>query len=125
MGIFNSIKEKRANEKQRKENERQEKLMSDAYRYIKNENVRCDSDADYEAIKLIADSFAKNVSIDSTSSIWNGDQSGTMDNNAISDVDANMYYFCKAIIHQNFMIMRKIDALSLKLDKIEKDSKLL
>jgi len=121
MGIFNSIKEKMEKNSQEKERNRQEKLIFDAYEYIKNEKVRCDSDADYETIKLIADSFKKNASIDVSSSIWEGgDYIYSVDNDAIVDMDANMYRFCKAIIYQNFMLMRKIDDLSVRLDKIEK-----
>ena len=120
MGIFNSIKEKREKEKQEKERNRQEKLIIDAHDYIEKEKIRCDSDMDFETIKLIVDSFTKNVSIDSTSSIWIDGDHGSMDNDAIGDADANMYHFCKAIIYQNFMLMRKIDDLSVRLDKIEK-----
>lgn len=61
MGIFNSIKEKMEKNSQEKERNRQEKLIFDAYEYIKNEKVRCDSDADYETIKLIADSLKKTL----------------------------------------------------------------
>lgn len=39
---------------------------------------------------------------------------------AISSLDANVYNLCKAIINQNFMLMRKVDELSDKVDELER-----
>lgn len=39
---------------------------------------------------------------------------------AISSLDANIYNLCKAIINQNFMLMRKVDELSDKVAYLEK-----
>ena len=124
--VFNTIsnmKDKMENEKQEKEVARQHKRESDARDYIENERIRCDSDMDFETIKLIVDAFSKNDNISSSSNINIYDSYASMDNDAIITTDANMFHFCKAIIYQNFMLMRKIDFLSSRIDKIENNIK--
>lgn len=124
--VFKSIsnmKDKMENEKQEKEVARQQKRESDARDYIESEGIKCDSDLDFETIKLIVDAFSKNDNISSSSNINIYDSYASMDNDAITTTDANMFHFCKAIIYQNFMLMRKLDFLSSRIDKIEKNIK--
>jgi len=111
---------KREAERQEKERARQEKRKNDALNYIENERVKCDSEIDFETMKFVVDSFTDREKIAGYSSISIDGNSGNLDNDAAQYVDANMYRFCKAIISQNFMLMRKIDALSEKIEAIEK-----
>jgi hypothetical protein len=120
LNSISDMKEKKENKKQEKEVKRQLKRETDALDYIEREGIRCDSDIDFETIKLIVDAFEKNDEISNYSSISISESSASMENDAIETTDANMYHFCKAIIYQNFMLMRKIDTLSSRLDKIEK-----
>jgi hypothetical protein len=127
MGFFKGVSdrisnwnEQREKERQERERTRQEKRENDSRNYIESEGIRCDSGMDFETLKLIVDSFTDRDVIASSSSISIDKSYSYMENDAIQVAEANMYHFCKAIISQNFMLMRKIDALSERLEEIEK-----
>lgn len=127
MGIFKGVSNAISNinnqrEKVRLEREciKQEKRENDAQNYREREGIRCDSDMDSETLRLVVDSFTNRYPIAINSSISIGESCGTTENDAIVVADANMFHCCNAIISQNFMLMRKIDALSERLEEIEK-----
>jgi hypothetical protein len=127
MDVFKIVTEGISNRSKRKEKERQERECikqenreKDAQNYIEREGIRCDSDMDSETLRLVVDSITEKKEIDINSSISISEGYSYMENSAIKVADANMYQCCKAIIAQNSMLMRKIDALSERLEEIEK-----
>ena len=122
MGIFNvmsDIKKQREKEKQERIIANQNLKEKAAQNYIAREGIRCDSGMDFEAMKLIVDSFEERKSISSSSTITISEYYNYMDNDAVQASEENMYQFSKAIISQNFMLMRKLDDLSKRLEAIE------
>ena len=122
MGIFNvmsDIKKQREKEKQERIIANQNLKEKAAQNYIAREGIRCDSGMDIEAMKLIVDAFEERNSISSSSTITISEYYNYMDNDAVQASEENMYQFSKAIISLNFMLMRKIDDLSKKLEAIE------
>lgn len=122
MGIFDGISnwnKQREKVKQERVIARQIEREKEAQNYIAKEGIRCDSGMDFETMKLIVDSFTDRGDISSSSNISISENYSYMDNDAVQVADANMYQFCKAIISQNFMLMRKIDDLSKRLEAIE------
>lgn len=122
MGIFDGISnwnKQREKVKQERVIARQIEREKEAQNYIAREGIRCDSGMDFETMKLIVDSFTDRGDISSSSNISISENYSYMDNDAVQVADANMYQFCKAIISQNFMLMRKIDDLSKRLEAIE------
>ena len=122
MGIFNvmsDIKKQREKEKQERIIANQNLKEKAAQNYIAREGIRCDSGMDFEAMKLIVDAFEERNSISSSSTITISEYYNYMDNEAVQASEENMYQFSKAIISLNFMLMRKIDDLSKKLEAIE------
>ena len=71
--------------------------------YFESENVKSDCYEDEKALDMLHDAL-ENDNLDTE------DADNLVD--AISTLDANVYNLCKAMIYQNFMLMRKVDSLS-------------
>ena len=71
--------------------------------YFESENVKSDCYEDEKALDMLHDAL-ENDNLDTE------DADNLVD--AISSLDANVYNLCKAMIYQNFMLMRKVDSLS-------------
>ena len=81
-----------------------------ALRYFRNEDIICSSETDKDTISFLYDTLTE-------------DNNDTEDEDnmkdAISTLDTNVYRLCESIIYQNFMLMRKVDALSKKIKLLE------
>ena len=71
--------------------------------YFESENVKSDCYEDEKALDMLHDAL-ENDNLDTE------DADNLVD--AISSLDANVYNLCKAMIYQNFMLVRKVDSLS-------------
>lgn len=90
----------------------QEDKYNDALNYFRKQQVKCSSPADYKAIIRLHEALqSKNYDTSDDTSL----------KEAISSLDANIYHLCRSIIYQNFMLMRKVDELSAKVDRLERN----
>ena len=84
--------------------------FDDALDYFSGEEIKCFSATDRKTIETLY-STLKEDNYDTY------DDSNLRD--AISSLDANTYNLCKALIYQNFMLMRKVDSLSRRIENLE------
>ena len=81
-----------------------------AFDYFDTEEIRCDSETDRDTITFIYKSLK----------VKNGDTSDASDmKEGLRTLDNNVYHFARAVFYQNFMLMRKIDALSDRIRALE------
>lgn len=80
-----------------------------AFDYFVNEKIVCSSYVDEETIELIYKALKEDNydTVNDTNLV-----------DAISSLDANIYHLCRALVFQNFMLMRKVDKLSKRIDEI-------
>ena len=104
MGLF-SRKSSKTSEK------KEDNRLQEALDYFSNEMVRCESTADEKIIKRLYRELTEQLDEETS------DEDDLVD--AITLVDRHTYYLCKALIRQNFMLMRKVDRLSDKIDHLE------
>ena len=123
MGIFSNLFFSLSQQDQSQpESKNEDTLESDAFDFFDEEEIRCASSVDRDTIKFIYKSLYNN----------NRDTSNGIDmRDGLQTLDNNVYYFAKSLFYQNFMLMRKvdrltdkIDALEIKLDKYKKDTPL-
>ena len=108
MGLFS--RGRNANQGTRTEEKQNPSSFDKAMDYFDDQQIRCESLADQKAIEKLYKAL-KEDNYDTTD-----------DDNlvgAISSRDANIYNLCKAIINQNFMLMRKVDMLAAKVERLE------
>lgn len=86
--------------------------FDDAMDYFSGEAIQCFSNSDKATIELLYE-YLKEDNYDTS------DDSNLRD--AISSLDANIYNLFKAVIYQNFMLMRKVDQLSRRIDDLERN----
>ena len=83
-----------------------------AFEYFPDEGIKCESETDEDTIiymyKELKDA-ERNTSCE--------------DNmiDAVGSLDRHVYRLCMSIMYQNFMLMRKIDQLSERIEKLEKE----
>ena len=95
-------------------NSQEQTTQEKAFDYFDTEKIRCDSQTDIDTITFIYKSLKTK----------NGDTSDASDmRDGLQTLDNNVYHFARAIFYQNFMLMRKIDALADKVDQLEKELK--
>lgn len=81
-----------------------------AFDYFDTEEIRCDFETDKDTVTFIYKSLK----------VKNGDTSDAMDmKEGLQTLDNNVYHFARAVFYQNFMLMRKIDALSDRIRVLE------
>ena len=81
-----------------------------AFDYFDGEAIRCASSVDRSTVELIYKSLKVN----------NYDTSSESDmRDGLQTLDNNVYHFAQALIYQNFMLMRKVDNLSERLQAME------
>ena len=81
-----------------------------AFDYFDTEEIHCDSETDRDTITFIYKSLK----------VKNGDTSDASDmKEGLRTLDNNVYHFARAVFYQNFMLMRKIDALSDRIRALE------
>lgn len=103
MGLFSRHQSKSA------EQNNQRSTEDKAFDYFDDQFIQTMSSSDIATIKRLYKALKEDNYDTSDDSNLVG---------AISSLDANIYNLSKAIIYQNFMLMRKIDALSRKIDSI-------
>jgi hypothetical protein len=111
MGLFG----RNRNNQNQQSSQRSENIRTkfdDAMDYFSGEQIQCLSSTDRETVERLY-STLKEDNYDTS------DDSNLRD--AISSLDANIYNLCKALIYQNFMLMRKVDELSRRIDDLERD----
>lgn len=114
MGFLKNIFGSATNQRNNEENRHK---RSGFEKYEKQEGVCCDSDKDREALDYIYDAFHKK-NIDLDRSKWEGDIDQIYEN--LANHDVNLYRLTQALLYQNFMLMRKIDALDVNLTEVKK-----
>jgi len=89
-----------------------EELLNKTLEYFRDEKIRYECPADYKAVAYIYEALTEqNENTSDASDMRDGLQ--TLDN--------NLYYFIRALVSQNFMLMRKIDSLSDKVDQLQSE----
>lgn len=101
MGLFSKIFVK-SSLSNSSEQEKKERLFQ-------SERIRCDSNLDKDTLEMIYAALHE-------------ENSDTYDDfnmkDAVYTLDVNLYRLCKAIIYQNFMLQRKVEVLSDKIDRL-------
>lgn len=122
-GIVKRISDKK-NElrirKPEKENGIEEEWEEGARLRGETEGIRCDTRQDLAAVNQIIQACTANQRIPASANVSLGELSGYLDNEALVAVDTNVASLGQAIIAQNFMLMRKIEALGERLAELEK-----
>lgn len=128
MGLFSSKAEREAKAKAKAE-AREVAINASAIKLAENKGIEYSND-DLYALRCIVESFENNNDINvSSSSVSLDDSNGNSCSNnignitydvlsEIQDLDSNNYRFFKAIIEQNYMTMRKVDALKDLLEQL-------
>ena len=111
MGIFSNLFSSSSQQPQsQEEQEEVDTLESKAFEYFDEEEIRCCSSVDRDTIKFIYKSLYNN----------NRDTSNGIDmRDGLQTLDNNVYFFAKSLFYQNFMLMRKVDRLTDKIDVLE------
>lgn len=120
MGLFKS-KEQRLQEKRAREQKEAEARLTAAKNYAREERISVDDSLDIYALQLVYDALQRNSDVDTSHSTLNDENelfSALADE--LNTVDCNLYRFLKAVIYQNFMLMRKIDKLDKRIEDLEK-----
>lgn len=123
MGIFTNLNPWSArNIQKRQERDRleEEQRREEIKELIKKEGITCDADIDFEAMDQVLSSYMEDFYVPYNSTLTIGERSGSLDNDGIRALNNNMVQLCKRIIQQNFMLMRKVQDLSNKIEKINK-----
>lgn len=84
--------------------------FSEALEYFSDQKVSCQSQIDQSVLIKLHGAL--------TSENYDTFDDGNL-RSAISSLDANVYNLCKAIIYQNFMLMRKVEALEKTIERFE------
>lgn len=108
MGLFSH---RRSSSSSTQETPPKEKTDEEkAFDYFDTEEIRCDSETDRDTITFIYKSLK----------VKNDDTSDASDmKEGLQTLDNNVYHFARAVFYQNFMLMRKIDALSDRIRALE------
>ncbi len=81
-----------------------------AMAYFGDEHIRCKSDVDKKTVEQLYRVLKENnIEAEEQDSLAK----------AVGALDANLFNLCKAIICQNFMLMRKVDDLSARIARLE------
>lgn len=76
--------------------------MEESLEYFANEHIECASSADEKTIRRLYKALTEQNydTVDDPNLV-----------SAISSLDANLFNLCRALIYQNFMLMRKVEKL--------------
>lgn len=121
MGLFTSRAEREA---RAKANAQAKDVASNAamIKVAQSKGIRY-SDDDLYTLRCLYDAFENNKDINASSSyisLYDGDNNSCSNNigditsdvlREVQDIDGNNFRFFKAVIEQNYMTMRKVDAL--------------
>ena len=139
MGLFRS-KEQRIREEQRERQQKQAEQYEQVKQFFRDENVEYGNESDLHTMRLVYDALKKNTDIDTNTYIDTSVSMSSSDDieagfsdileeletgvsnllDEIETADVNSFRLLKAIIYQNFMIMRKLDALSKQIKTLNK-----
>ena len=85
--------------------------FEEAKEYFRKQSISCSSEADKKAIIRAYRAITEQKDV----TFWSEDAE-----DAVEEHDNNAFRLCKALLYQNFMIMRKIDNLSKRIEQLEK-----
>ena len=106
MGLFGFGKNTNSDRNQNN----QKSTLEKAYDYFSDEQIRCESSSDQDAIEYIY----KQLKYAERSTYFENNMTDAMEL-----LDKHVYKLCESIIYQNFMLMRKVDQLSDRIDELE------